>query len=67
MNRDQAIQAAQQIGVQPGDEIFMQSEGQITHPHYHHGQLAGEQHVDGWHVQNQDGQYQASKIHSDGR
>lgn len=63
MNRDQAIQAAQQIGVAPGDHITLQSEGQINNPHLHAGQQSGPQHVDAWHVQNNDGQYVASKIH----
>lgn len=33
MNQQQAIEAAQQIGVAPGDYITMQSEGQINNPH----------------------------------
>jgi hypothetical protein len=67
VNEQQAIQAAQQVGVAPGDHIFLQSEGQITHPHPHHGQTSGPDHVDGWYVQNNAGTYQAQKIHSDDR
>ncbi|MEZ5323392.1 MAG: hypothetical protein R2698_15205 [Microthrixaceae bacterium] len=66
MNRQQAIDAAQQIGVNPGDHITLQSEGQINHPHLHSGQSSGEPHVDGWMVANNGGNYQATKLHSDG-
>jgi hypothetical protein len=58
MNKHQAIEAAQQIGVTPGDHVFLQSEGQITHPH------GPDQHVDGWRVENVAGQLQAQKVHS---
>jgi hypothetical protein len=67
VNEQQAIDAAQQVGVAPGDHITLQSEGQINNPHHHSGQTSGEQHVDGWLVENSGGAYQASKIHSDDR
>lgn len=58
MNKSQAFQAAQQAGVAPGDHIFLQSEGQINHPH------GPDQHVDGWRVENVGGNLQAQKLHS---
>lgn len=64
MNREDAIRAAQQAGVAPGDYITLQGEQMINHPHLHPGQTTGEQHVDAWHVQNADGQYRATKFHS---
>ncbi|MFG3557136.1 hypothetical protein ACGGAQ_22390 [Micromonospora sp. NPDC047557] len=67
MNERQAIEYAQQIGVAPGDHIFLQSEGQIMNPHPHSRNDTGPHHVDGWRVENIGGQYHASKIHSDDR
>jgi hypothetical protein len=66
MNQQQALEAAQQIGVKPGETITMQSEGQIMHPHLHSGQLSGQPHVDGWAVTNNGGNLAALKIHSGG-
>lgn len=66
MNREQAIQAAQQIGVAPGDEIWMQNEGMMN-PHLHGRNDSGEPHVDMWAVSNNGGQYEAQKRHSDDR
>ena len=65
MNEQQAIEAARQIGLAPGTHITLQSEGQILNPHLHKGQPTGEKHVDGWLVENADGQLKATKIHSD--
>jgi hypothetical protein len=67
VNNEQAIEAARQAGVAPGDHIFLQSEGQIDHPHFHSGQGTGERHVDGWRVENNGGIFSAQKIHSDDR
>lgn len=33
MNREQAIEAAQQAGVPLGETITVQSDGQVLHPH----------------------------------
>lgn len=65
VNKDQAIQAAQQAGVAPGDYITLQNIGQIEHDHFHAGQSSGTKHVDGWKVANNEGNLQATKIHSD--
>ncbi|KJF18166.1 hypothetical protein [Acidithrix ferrooxidans] len=65
MNKDQAIQAAQQAGVRPGDYITLQNLGQIEHDHWHAGRTSGPTHVDGWKVANIGGDWQAAKIHSD--
>jgi hypothetical protein len=67
MNEQQAIEAAKQIGVAPGDHITLQSDGQISNDHYHRGQKTGEKHVDAWLVENKGGNYKATKIHSDDR
>lgn len=66
MTKDDAIRAAKQIGMSKGEIIFVQSNGQITHPHPHSGQKSGPTHTDGWAVKlDWDGQYRAAKIHSD--
>jgi hypothetical protein len=65
MNQQQAIEAAQQIGVAPGDHITLQNEGMINNPHLHANQAAGQQHVDAWRVENNGGNLAATKIHSD--
>lgn len=65
MNEQQAIEAAKQIGVAPGDHITLQSDGQIMKDHHHRGQRSGDKHVDGWLVENKGGIYKATKIHSD--
>ena len=66
MNRDQAIEAAQQIGVAPGDYITLQNEGMMN-PHQHNKTDTGPAHVDGWRVENNGGNYEAQKFHSDDR
>ncbi len=58
MNEQQAIEAAKQAGVAPGDYITLQSDGQTTHPH------GDPEHVDAWKVTNNNGTYVAEKIHS---
>jgi hypothetical protein len=58
LNEQQAIEAAKQAGVQPGSYITLQSDGQIMNPH------DPDQHVDAWKVENVNGQYIATKIHS---
>jgi hypothetical protein len=65
MKQQQALEAARQIGVAPGDDLTPQGEGMISHPHLHSGQPSGPTHVDAWHVQNIGGNLQATKIHSD--
>lgn len=65
MNQQQALEAARQIGVAPGDHITLQSEGMINHPHLHSNQVSGQTHVDAWYVENIGGNLQATKIHSD--
>jgi hypothetical protein len=67
VNEQQAIEAAKQIGITPGDHITLQSDGQISNDHYHRAQTSGEKHVDGWLVENHGGIYKATKIHSDDR
>jgi hypothetical protein len=64
MNEQQALEAARQIGVAPGQHIYLQSEGQINHPHLHKGQTSGQPHVDGWRVENVGGQLRAEKGYS---
>jgi hypothetical protein len=59
---DDAVRAAQQIGIAEGDCIIVQSDGQILHPHT---SASGASHVDGWRVCNQGGTYVAvEKVHS---
>jgi hypothetical protein len=58
MNEQQAIEAAKQVGVPPGGYITLQSDGQIMNPH------GPDQHVDAWQVENGNGTYIATKIHS---
>jgi hypothetical protein len=61
MNREQAIQAAQQIGVALGDTITVQNEGQIENPH----DSGSGTHTDGWAVtHNVDGTWSAEKQHA---
>ncbi|MDX8029369.1 hypothetical protein SK803_04065 [Lentzea sp. BCCO 10_0856] len=67
MREEDAIRAAQQIGLAPGEHVTMQTEGQINNPHGHHRDDTGPQHVDGWYVENNGGNYSARKIHSDDR
>jgi hypothetical protein len=63
VNEQQALEAARQAGVAPGDYITLQSEGQINHPHLHSGGV-GPEHVDAWKVANQAGVLQAQKFHT---
>lgn len=63
MNRDQAVQAAQQAGVPVGEYITLQNEGLINNPHLHAGQTPPI-HVDAWKVANVNGQLEAKKFHS---
>lgn len=65
MNEEQAIEAASRLGVPMGEMIFIQSDGQIRHPHLHGRSDFGPSHVDGWAVKNDFGTYRAAKIHSD--
>jgi hypothetical protein len=65
MTRDEAIQAAQQMGLNNGESISFQSDGQIMHPHHHAGQTSGPRHVDYWKVTNKNGTYVAERRHSD--
>jgi hypothetical protein len=58
MTEEDAIRAAQQAGVAPGDYITLQSDGQTMNPH------GPDQHVDAWRVENVNGTYIATKIHS---
>lgn len=58
MNEEQAIEAARQAGVSEGSYITLQSDGQIMNPH------GADDHVDGWKVENINGNYIATKIHS---
>jgi hypothetical protein len=66
MNRNQALEAAQQIGVSPGDHITLQNE-RMMEPHLHRRDDPSPPHVDAWHVANVGGTLQATKIHSDDR
>jgi len=65
MTRDEAIQAAQQMGLNNGESITFQGDGMIMHPHHHAGQTSGSTHVDAWEVTNNNGTYVANKVHSD--
>lgn len=58
MNEQQAIEAAKQAGVPEGSYITVQSDGQIMNPH------GPDDHVDAWKVENINGNYIATKIHS---
>lgn len=58
MNEQQAIEAAKQAGVPEGVYITLQSDGQIMNPH------GSDEHVDAWKVENVNGTYVATKIHS---
>jgi len=58
MNEQQAIEAAKQAGVAPGSYITVQSDGQTMNPH------GSDDHVDAWKVENVNGEYIATKIHS---
>lgn len=61
MNREQAIEAAQQAGVSPGDTITLQNDGQIMNPH----DSGSGTHTDGWAVtHNNDGTWEAEKLHT---
>jgi hypothetical protein len=66
MRESDAIRAAEDFGVDDGDTVIVQSDGQITHDHYHSGQTSGDTHVDACAVTNNGGVYSAEKIHSDG-
>ncbi|HEV8460617.1 MAG TPA: hypothetical protein VGQ38_07900 [Gaiellaceae bacterium] len=66
MDKDNAIRAAKQIGLKPGETVVIQTEGQINNPHHHAGQTSGETHVDGWEVTNTGSGIAADKHHSDG-
>ena len=65
MREEDAIRAAQDFGVAEGDTVVVQSDGQVTHEHFHAGETSGEKHVDAWAVKNEGGTYIAEKIHSD--
>ena len=66
MDKDNAIRAAEQIGMRKGETIVAQSDGQIKHPHRHAGQKSGETHTDGWAIKlDWDGKYKTAKVHSD--
>ena len=61
MNREQATEAAQGFGVDPGDTVTVQSDGQIQHPHDSDSGM----HTDGWAVtHNVDGTWGAEKLHA---
>jgi hypothetical protein len=66
MKEQDAISAAQQIGIASGDHVTLQSEGQ-TQPHQHSRHDTGPAHVDAWYVENNGGNYSAQKFHSDDR
>jgi hypothetical protein len=58
VNEQQASEAAKQAGVSEGSYITLQSDGQIMNPHGH------DSHVDAWKVENINGTYVATKLHS---
>lgn len=62
MTEGDAIRAAEAFGIPDGETVTVQSDGQVTHPHYSEG--VGAVHVDGWEVTNNDGTYIARKIHA---
>lgn len=62
MTEGDAIRAAEAFGVADGETVTVQSDGQVTHPHYSEG--VGREHVDGWEVTNNSGNYTAEKMHA---
>ena len=49
-----------------GDVVFIQSNGQIEHPHLHSNEtFLSTRHTDGWAVKQVNGDYYYAKIHSD--
>ncbi|MFF6993091.1 MULTISPECIES: hypothetical protein [Streptomyces] len=62
MNKQQAIDAAKQLGLSIGDEVTMQNDGQIIHSHTSRSNPY--EHVDGWRVKRtgQDN-WETEKIH----
>ena len=66
MTKDDAIRAARQIGLSPGQRVVIQSNGQAREPHWHNNadeRAGGATHVDGWLVWNNSGTYCAEKQH----
>ena len=63
---DSIISFARTLGMMNGDIYFIQTEGQISHPHFHRGDpgLAWV-HTDGYAVRNDGFNYSIAKIHSD--
>ena len=49
------------FGVADGETVTVQSDGQVTHPHYSEGGRGAERHVDGWEVTNNSGNYNGGK------
>jgi hypothetical protein len=65
MTEGDAIRAAEDFGVADGQNIYVQSDGQVTHDHYHPGETEGDTHTDAWEITNNGGTYTARKVHSD--
>ncbi|WP_327691113.1 hypothetical protein OG870_17460 [Streptomyces sp. NBC_00461] len=62
MNEEQAIEAAKQIGLNIGEHVIIQNDGQITHPHT--SDSSDFRHVDGWRVERTgEDEYEAEKVH----
>lgn len=63
MNEDQAIEAAKDFGIEVGEEVIVQSDGQAIHPHT--SSYEPNRHVDGWKVERIDEDtYVAEKFHA---
>lgn len=66
MRGEDAVRFAREnITMSNGDIVFIQSNGQIQHPHSHRKSDLTQYHTDGWAVKKEYGDYYAAKIHSD--
>ena len=65
MNRDQALQAAQQVGLSSGECVYFQNDGSILQgAHYHSREVSGRKHYDVWKVcLDYAGNYSVDKLH----
>ena len=58
--------ARDDLRIQDGQGVMIQSNGQASTPHYHNNEdeaKRGRKHVDGWYVWNENGNIKAEKQH----